>query len=257
MESSKFLTKAERLYRCAERCTMQPDQGRCETYQEMYFYNATAGECQKFAYGGCDGNPNRFSTGEECEAECSRSRVPHTCTLPQEIGPCKARKPAWSYDEKTGKCNLFFYGGCQGNQNNFRSMDECNRVCESYRSNKPVTSGTSSGDTAQEILGSRRCQLPPEEGPCRGTYRRFHFDPEAKTCREFKYGGCRGNENNYHSVEECMGHCTEGLSSPPDTSSLLLRDAPSQSLVADHEQLNPGITLHAFFLHHPCTLINI
>ncbi|CAG0880940.1 unnamed protein product [Darwinula stevensoni] len=196
-----------------ERCTMQPDQGRCETYQEMYFYNATAGECQKFAYGGCDGNPNRFSTGEECEAECSRSRVPHTCTLPQEIGPCKARKPAWSYDEKTGKCNLFFYGGCQGNQNNFRSMDECNRVCESYRSNKPVTSGTSSGDTAQEILARETCRLPMVVGRCKGRKIRYYYDATTGMCQQFYYSGCDGNANNFENIQECRTACIQDSSS--------------------------------------------
>lgn len=27
------------------------------------------------------------------------------------------------------KCNMFFWGGCAGNENNFKSIEECNQFC--------------------------------------------------------------------------------------------------------------------------------
>ena len=36
------------------------------------------------------------------------------------VGPCKALIPSWSYNQRTGKCEYFEYGGCKGNNNRFR-----------------------------------------------------------------------------------------------------------------------------------------
>ena len=36
-----------------------------------------------------------------------------------------------------------------------------------------------------------------------------YFDNEEKKCKEFSYGGCGGNENNFNSVEECETSCGE------------------------------------------------
>ncbi|XP_043950268.1 male accessory gland serine protease inhibitor-like [Drosophila biarmipes] len=33
-------------------------------------YNAAQNKCYLFAYGGCGGNANKFSSKEECEAKC-------------------------------------------------------------------------------------------------------------------------------------------------------------------------------------------
>ena len=41
-----------------------------------YFYNASALECQRFIYGGCDGNSNNFESMELCEDECERPLSP-------------------------------------------------------------------------------------------------------------------------------------------------------------------------------------
>ena len=51
------------------------------------------------------------------------------CNLPKKIGPCKARKPRFYYDQKTGSCRRFFWGGCQANGNNFKTEEMCKGVC--------------------------------------------------------------------------------------------------------------------------------
>ncbi|GFS01048.1 pancreatic trypsin inhibitor [Elysia marginata] len=51
-------------------CYRSPGTGPCKAYFPRYFYNATAGECMTFVYGGCMGNNNRFATAEECMTAC-------------------------------------------------------------------------------------------------------------------------------------------------------------------------------------------
>lgn len=35
------------------------------------------------------------------------------CSLPMEIGPCRASVPAYYFDSRTRKCQAFIYGGCE------------------------------------------------------------------------------------------------------------------------------------------------
>lgn len=51
-------------------CRAQVDPGPCKAALPKYFYDAADGSCKEFAYGGCQGGPNRFSTIEECEDNC-------------------------------------------------------------------------------------------------------------------------------------------------------------------------------------------
>ena len=51
------------------------------------------------------------------------------CNLPFETGMCKGLFYRFFYDPKDGNCKQFVYGGCQGNQNNFRTGDECVKAC--------------------------------------------------------------------------------------------------------------------------------
>lgn len=53
------------------------------------------------------------------------------------------------------------------------------------------------------------CEQHKEEGPCQGNYRRWFFDKESKTCDEFIYGGCKGNNNNFLSESACKQKCSE------------------------------------------------
>lgn len=39
------------------------------------------------------------------------------------------------------------------------------------------------------------CNLPPEVGPCKGSFTRSYFDASTGTCKTFEYGGCGGNKN--------------------------------------------------------------
>jgi hypothetical protein len=51
------------------------------------------------------------------------------------------------------------------------------------------------------------CSQPQITGPCRAAFFRFAFDSALKDCHMFTYGGCRGNQNNFHTLEDCRAKC--------------------------------------------------
>jgi len=53
-------------------CSLKPNAGLCEAYITKYYYDAEAGKCKEFIWGGCDGVVP-FETLEACyECECSK-----------------------------------------------------------------------------------------------------------------------------------------------------------------------------------------
>ena len=52
------------------------------------------------------------------------------------------------------------------------------------------------------------CSLPPVPGPCTtASIQRWHYHPQSRTCRQFTYGGCLGNMNNFPTVFDCETAC--------------------------------------------------
>jgi hypothetical protein len=55
--------------------------------------------------------------------------VPEMCLMPMDFGYCRAKVKRYYFDMRRMKCNMFFWGGCAGNNNNFESLEECTRLC--------------------------------------------------------------------------------------------------------------------------------
>ena len=54
-----------------------------------------------------------------------------------------------------------------------------------------------------------KCHNKIDPGPCMGYFPRWFYNATGKNCKEFIYGGCKGNENNFGSKEECETQCLQ------------------------------------------------
>ncbi|XP_039635031.1 papilin-like isoform X3 [Perca fluviatilis] len=170
------------LFNATEVCEQTPEIGPCEAYFPRYFYNSSSMSCQLFTYGGCGGNQNNFKTEKECMQKCPEE----VCEQTPEIGPCHAIIPRYFYNSSSMSCQLFTYGGCGGNQNNFKTEKECMQRCP------------------EEV-----CEQTPEIGPCHAIIPRYFYNSSSMSCQLFTYGGCGGNQNNFKTEKKCMQRCPE------------------------------------------------
>lgn len=53
------------------------------------------------------------------------------CSQPVSFGICRAAFKRYFFNSTTMQCQEFIYGGCQGNDNNFKSLEQCQMECES------------------------------------------------------------------------------------------------------------------------------
>ncbi|XP_078018487.1 actinia tenebrosa protease inhibitors-like [Epinephelus lanceolatus] len=186
---NNFKNKKECMQSChpEEVCNAPPETGPCKAHTEHYFYNSISKSCEKFVYGGCLGNHNNFKDERECMQRCHPEEV---CNAPPETGPCKAHIEHYFYNSTSKSCEKFVYGGCLGNQNNFKDETECMQRCH-----------------PEEI-----CVKAPETGPCKAYIERYFYNSTSKSCEKFVYGGCLGNRNNFKDEKACMQRChTKGM----------------------------------------------
>ncbi|XP_067412674.1 kunitz-type protease inhibitor 2 [Emydura macquarii macquarii] len=202
-----------------ELCLLPKVVGRCRASFPRWWYNATSQACQKFTYGGCGANLNNFLAEDKCRLTCvaaadkedvneiplasrkiaqgadgepirrveqasDASTYEERCLAEAKTGLCRASFPRWWFDAETKTCRQFTYGGCGGNQNNYLSEEACLRRC------------------------SESCAAPRLTGPCRAAFPRWYYDPAAGACKQFIYGGCKGNKNNYLREELCVSQCS-------------------------------------------------
>ncbi|KAF5917490.1 colostrum trypsin inhibitor-like [Diceros bicornis minor] len=65
---------------------------------------------------------------QEAPQEMSQT-LPALCQLPPVRGPCKGYFHPYFYNSTSNECEHFIYGGCQGNANNFETIEICLWVC--------------------------------------------------------------------------------------------------------------------------------
>ncbi|KAF8763266.1 Kunitz-type U19-barytoxin-Tl1a like protein [Argiope bruennichi] len=118
-------------------CVDKPDKGVCRGYFFMWYFDEDAKTCKQFVYGGCQGNGNRYVTKLACMRKCADKRIwkipspsdSDKCSQPAETGLCRGFFPRYYFDKETGQCKKFVYGGCGGNENNFKTEEECENAC--------------------------------------------------------------------------------------------------------------------------------
>jgi hypothetical protein len=110
-------------------CSQNEASGFCRAAITKYFYDKTSSQCKQFVYGGCGGNQNRFDTIEECQIKCVKPFQISKCEQNADIGPCRAIIPRYFFNKQTKNCELFMFGGCNGNQNNYEQFQDCMKTC--------------------------------------------------------------------------------------------------------------------------------
>ncbi|KAG7260356.1 hypothetical protein CRUP_024758 [Coryphaenoides rupestris] len=95
--------------------------------------------CELSDYGCCTnghtsaaGPRNEGCPGVDCPPSPSTHAHVSTgdvCSQPRDDGPCDNWIMGFYYDSGMGKCTDFWYGGCEGNGNNFASPEACQRQC--------------------------------------------------------------------------------------------------------------------------------
>ncbi|MGA1824532.1 MAG: BPTI/Kunitz-type proteinase inhibitor domain-containing protein [bacterium] len=76
------------------------------------------------------------------------------CQMPIDPGPCYAYIVRYAFNNKTGRCEQFIYGGCGGNQNNFTTLEECRQSCGGTATTYSTCSGmTGCGTTYSTCTG--------------------------------------------------------------------------------------------------------
>ncbi|XP_063427168.1 papilin-like [Mytilus trossulus] len=86
--ANNFQTKKECNQECKKSvCSLPKDQGPCEGYFKKWYYNAATGKCEKFIYGGCKGNGNRFNRYRGCMKTCKGVTTPPPSPSPPSSPP--------------------------------------------------------------------------------------------------------------------------------------------------------------------------
>ncbi|GMT11060.1 hypothetical protein PFISCL1PPCAC_2357, partial [Pristionchus fissidentatus] len=80
---------------------------------------------------------------EEKKSEVGDLRSPvaagDVCTLPKERGPCDKYELRFFFNVETNECKYFFFGGCEGNGNNFARVEDCEQRCGVAKAAAPTT----------------------------------------------------------------------------------------------------------------------
>ena len=133
---------------------------------------------------------------------CTSSCSIEVCLLPKITGPCQSTGIRYYYDRDKKECQQFRYGGCNGNANNYETLEQCQSACEQTTVGKSVRN-----EKLDLICWLDQCTQPAEAGPCKGEHARFFYDTITGQCRSFTYGGCQKNENHFSTLKDCLKVC--------------------------------------------------
>ncbi|KAK5872369.1 hypothetical protein PBY51_013081 [Eleginops maclovinus] len=59
------------------------------------------------------------------------------CLLPMEEGSCGRYTMRWYFNSQVQACRPFIYSGCEGNDNRFLHLEECEELCLGETEGRP------------------------------------------------------------------------------------------------------------------------
>ena len=179
------------------------------------------------------------------------------CTQPLRVGNCDRSVRRYWYSAATRECQSFEYTGdynflqppriicifvgCQGNDNNFETLVDCQTFCRNAAPEPRCLQGQAYKDNQGKFVtcspnrqasscpanfecffdGSLHaccptkaftCSLSPNSGKTcgPGISFKYYYNSQTQECESFEYLGCDGNSNNFASRTECETFCGVG-----------------------------------------------
>lgn len=127
---SEKLVASESALKPKDRCLLPGDSGECSDLSFRYYFDKDSRRCVQFE--GCPGEYNNFDSSDDCNTVCKDLLVgdarilpgqqeekkyfkakEERCESPVAVGKCRSRLKKFYYDVTSGKCNEFYYSGCQ------------------------------------------------------------------------------------------------------------------------------------------------
>ena len=84
---NNFLSRADCERKCSQHlkpvnlaqqkdpiCSLPLKQGNCKAFKPRFYYNSQSQKCEKFIFGGCQGNENNFPTFRDCVKKCAEEQ---------------------------------------------------------------------------------------------------------------------------------------------------------------------------------------
>ncbi|CAH1108930.1 unnamed protein product [Psylliodes chrysocephalus] len=124
----------------------------------------------------------------------------HDCFKPHTAGfECKALAIRYHWNHELAKCEQVAYGGCGATNNNFETLESCEKIA---------------GGVCKQHFKKADCFKPHTAGfECRALAIRYHWNHELAKCEQVAYGGCGATNNNFETLESCKkiagGVCKE------------------------------------------------
>uniref|UniRef100_A0A915PV89 BPTI/Kunitz inhibitor domain-containing protein n=1 Tax=Setaria digitata TaxID=48799 RepID=A0A915PV89_9BILA len=167
---------------------------------------------------------------------CPKNRkVTERCYLAPVNGYGSGEIRRFWYDWKSSTCKQLTYAGYGGNENNFLTKIDCEKVClgkkppistltySAFANKLGIQNNKVSTITEQSFIQNvgdlNPCELTPDRGTSIAgvslSYR-WYFDIAADRCIRFNYLGSAGNANNFETDRLCADICGTGNISDPN-----------------------------------------
>eukprot|EP00892_Ulva_mutabilis_P012420 jgi/Ulvmu1/9550/UM053_0039.1 len=124
--------------------------------------------------------------------ELGSENRPSVCGLPRMPGVCVSEPLPWYFDDFLHICRHYRHGGCNHNDNHFKSREDCEATCDGP--------------------GAKVCGVPIAHGiacaggSAPGTY--YAFSADLGKCVTFLFKGCGGNSNRFDTMRGCVYVCS-------------------------------------------------
>ena len=206
-------------------CTLPNHEGSksCTSWSDRWYFDNDQNRCIKMKYTGCGGNGNNFLSLAQCNRECAEQKQMWNpekegqrakCFQPKMEGPCHFQVKRYFYNVSSRKCERFYYGGCQGNANNFPDQESCIENCQNpisqtvdpttlveRKSWQDARCGGIYLKEAIDIFPHMKCTTVPME--------KYQYNRDTHRCEVVKYYGCPRIKgmNLFDIMVECKKNC--------------------------------------------------